>query len=158
MNAPVLERSRELSTVQVTRQGVPVTNINELEYFDGSVWANVWFSDEILRIDLSSGNVTDAINFAAIYPKKLRDKELTSVGMCTLQCYIYICMFITMCMCTISVNYYSVLCNAHMYILASMYECMDASRCTRCITFSTVFKSDAYIMCVLTSSSLARAH
>jgi glutamine cyclotransferase len=84
-----VKRSRELSTVQVTRQGVPVANINELEYIDGSVWANVWFSDEIIQIDPSSGNVTDAINFAAIYPKRLRDKELTSLGTQTLQHYTY---------------------------------------------------------------------
>jgi glutamine cyclotransferase len=80
----------------VTRQGVPVTNINELEYIDGSVWANVWFSDEILQIDPSNGNVTDAINFAAIYPKRLRDKELNSLGMQTLQHYTYMCIHICM--------------------------------------------------------------
>ena len=44
--------------VEVTDAGRPVRNLNELECADGAVWANVWHSDEILRIDPATGAVT----------------------------------------------------------------------------------------------------
>jgi glutaminyl-peptide cyclotransferase len=37
---------------------VPVHYLNELEWADGAIWANVWMSDEIVRIDPESGRVT----------------------------------------------------------------------------------------------------
>jgi len=37
-------------SVQVTDQGQPVRNLNELEYVQGSVYANVWLTDRIARI------------------------------------------------------------------------------------------------------------
>jgi glutaminyl-peptide cyclotransferase len=45
-------------SVAVTREGVPVTQLNELECVDGEVWSNVWQTDDILRIDPRSGRVT----------------------------------------------------------------------------------------------------
>lgn len=47
-----------LGSVAVTRDGVPVTELNELECVGGEVWANVWQTDDILRIDPKSGRVT----------------------------------------------------------------------------------------------------
>lgn len=54
--------------VRVRPPGVPVGQLNELECAGGSVWANVWQTDRILRIDPSSGVVTavvDATNLLA---------------------------------------------------------------------------------------------
>ena len=48
---------RQLDTVAVRDQGRPVTHLNELEYIDGEVWANVWQTDDIVRIDPASGEV-----------------------------------------------------------------------------------------------------
>jgi glutaminyl-peptide cyclotransferase len=45
-------------SVAVTRDGVPVTQLNELECVGGEVWSNVWQTDDILRIDPQSGRVT----------------------------------------------------------------------------------------------------
>lgn len=45
-------------SVAVTRDGVPVMQLNELECVGGEVWANVWQTDDILRIDPKSGRVT----------------------------------------------------------------------------------------------------
>ncbi len=50
---------RELS---VHRLGRPQFYLNELEYVDGNIWANVWLSDEILRIDARTGEVTGALD------------------------------------------------------------------------------------------------
>jgi glutamine cyclotransferase len=43
------------ATVEVTRDGQPVSLINELECVDGHVWANVWRSDDVIEIDPDSG-------------------------------------------------------------------------------------------------------
>lgn len=46
-----------LDVVPVTLQGQPVTEINELECVDGSVWANVWQTPVLIRIDPETGAV-----------------------------------------------------------------------------------------------------
>lgn len=46
--------------VVVTRLGRPQRELNELECVDGKVWANVWQTDEIVRIDPRTGAV-DAV-------------------------------------------------------------------------------------------------
>lgn len=45
-------------TLSVTAGGTPVSRLNELECADGSILANVWMTDEILRIDPATGAVT----------------------------------------------------------------------------------------------------
>jgi len=49
-------------TVRVTRQGRPQRMLNELECVDGAVYANVWQTDELVRIDPETGHVTAVIN------------------------------------------------------------------------------------------------
>jgi glutamine cyclotransferase len=49
----------ETGGIAVTRPGgQPVVGLNELECVDGQVWANVWPTDEIVRIDPGTGAVT----------------------------------------------------------------------------------------------------
>jgi len=48
--------------VQVTRQGLPVTMLNELEYINGSVFANVWLTNQIVQIDPASGHVIGVVD------------------------------------------------------------------------------------------------
>lgn len=48
--------------VTVRREGVPVSLLNELECVDGAVYANVWRSENIFRIDPSTGRVTAVID------------------------------------------------------------------------------------------------
>lgn len=52
--------------IAVTRDGAPVTNLNELECVGGSVYANVWQTDEIVRIDPTTGYVTAAIDASTL--------------------------------------------------------------------------------------------
>lgn len=56
----------ERRSVTVTRSGEPVTNLNELECVAGEVWANVWYSDEILRIDPDSGEVLAVVDASGL--------------------------------------------------------------------------------------------
>jgi glutamine cyclotransferase len=55
-----------LDTVPVTLDGDPVANINELECVDGAVWANVWQTPFIIRIDPASGAVTGVVDVRPI--------------------------------------------------------------------------------------------
>ena len=50
--------------VEVTLDGAPVRDLNELEVVGDRVWANVWHSDEILRIDPATGMVDGVIDAA----------------------------------------------------------------------------------------------
>ena len=43
-----------------------VDNLNELEYINGELWANVYFTDDILRIDPKTGVVLGRINMAGL--------------------------------------------------------------------------------------------
>ena len=41
----------------MTDQGSPVGNLNELEAIDGEIWANIWLTSCVARIDPQSGAV-----------------------------------------------------------------------------------------------------
>jgi glutamine cyclotransferase len=51
-----------LGSVAVRRDGLPARNLNELECVGREVYANVWQTDEILRIDPANGQVTAVID------------------------------------------------------------------------------------------------
>jgi glutamine cyclotransferase len=51
-----------LGRVEVRDQGAPVPRLNELECVGDEVYANVWLTDEIVRIDARSGRVTATID------------------------------------------------------------------------------------------------
>jgi glutamine cyclotransferase len=55
-----------LSTVPVTRDGRPLKDINELECVGGKVWANIWRTDEIVRIDPGSGRVEAVVDASGL--------------------------------------------------------------------------------------------
>ena len=52
--------------VNVTYNGNPLPNLNELEYINGEVWANVWQTNFIVRIDPTSGVVRSVIDFTGL--------------------------------------------------------------------------------------------
>ena len=53
-------------TLDVQRAGAPQFYLNELEWIDGALWANLWLADEIVRIDPASGAVTGVLDAAAL--------------------------------------------------------------------------------------------
>ena len=55
-------------TVTVSDHGTPVTQLNELEWVKGEIWANVWQSDQIARINPATGEVTGWIDLQGILP------------------------------------------------------------------------------------------
>jgi glutamine cyclotransferase len=55
-----------LGSVAVTHDGRPVTYLNELEFAEGALYANVWLSDTVVRIDPANGRVTATIDASGL--------------------------------------------------------------------------------------------
>jgi glutaminyl-peptide cyclotransferase len=56
----------ETKRVEVTVDGKPVNNVNELEWVKGEIYANVWGTNWIIRIDPKNGEVVGVINLAGL--------------------------------------------------------------------------------------------
>ncbi|MDJ0840960.1 MAG: glutaminyl-peptide cyclotransferase [Acidobacteriota bacterium] len=54
--------------LKVREDGEPVEKLNELEYINGEIWANIWRSKRILRISPKSGHVTGRIDMRGLPP------------------------------------------------------------------------------------------
>jgi glutamine cyclotransferase len=55
-----------------------VTNLNELEFIDGKIYANVWLTDRIVIINPETGRVEGNLNLGKIL--KLADKKILIEG------------------------------------------------------------------------------
>lgn len=62
-------------TIRVRAEGRPVVRLNELEYVEGEIWANIWYEDRIARIDPRSGDVVGWIDASRVYPASRRGRE-----------------------------------------------------------------------------------
>ncbi len=56
----------ETGRFEVTADGAPLDRINELEWIDGEIWANVWMTDRIARIDPDTGEVASWIDLTGL--------------------------------------------------------------------------------------------
>lgn len=68
--------------IRVMLYGKPLHGLNELEYVDGSVYANVWGSDTIVRIDPKTGHVLSLIDVEGLLSKEERLKVDVLNGIC----------------------------------------------------------------------------
>jgi glutamine cyclotransferase len=59
----------------VTMNGRPLRYLNELEWIDGKIWANVYTTDTIVIINPADGKVEAAIDCSGLLPRKLRKKD-----------------------------------------------------------------------------------
>jgi glutamine cyclotransferase len=55
--------------------GRPVRYLNELEWIDGRIWANVYTTDMIVIINPSSGVVEGAVDCSGLLPARLRRSD-----------------------------------------------------------------------------------
>jgi glutaminyl-peptide cyclotransferase len=62
--------------IHVRYNGSPLYKLNELEYVDGDVLANVYESNWILRIDPATGAVRSILDFAELYPNRSATAEV----------------------------------------------------------------------------------
>jgi glutamine cyclotransferase len=63
---------RAVKRLDVTMNGSPLENLNELEYFNGEIWSNVWMTDVIVRIDPESGKVSSYLDMKGLLPANQR--------------------------------------------------------------------------------------
>lgn len=63
------ESLKEVNRISVTANGEPVENLNELEWVKGEIYANIWHSDRIARINPSDGKVVGWIDLAGLLPQ-----------------------------------------------------------------------------------------
>lgn len=64
-----------LHSIEVTESGKKVNKLNELEWIDGKIWANVWTTDRIIVIDPESGHVIASIDLSGLLPDNERRKD-----------------------------------------------------------------------------------
>jgi len=55
-----------VKTLKVTENGFPLALLNELEYIDGKIWANIWYEDRIVEINPTSGHVEGSVDLSAL--------------------------------------------------------------------------------------------
>ncbi len=70
----VVGGSSGMGEIKVTREGVPVDQLNELECVGDSIYANVYQTDEIVRIDAATGRVTGSIDASGLLTPAEREK------------------------------------------------------------------------------------
>ena len=61
------ESLTEIGRLRVTANRKPVENLNELEWVKGEIFANIWHSDRIARIDPKSGKVVGWIDLHGLW-------------------------------------------------------------------------------------------
>jgi glutaminyl-peptide cyclotransferase len=59
---------KEASRLKVTFEGKPLKNINEIEWVEGEIYANVWLTDNIVRINPTTGAVVGLIDLRSLGP------------------------------------------------------------------------------------------
>jgi glutamine cyclotransferase len=70
---------REVRRLRVTAGGKPVDQLNELEWVEGEIFANVWQTDRIARIDPKTGHVVGWIDLRGLLPQPFRIPGVTDV-------------------------------------------------------------------------------
>jgi glutamine cyclotransferase len=55
-----------VNQIEVSDDTGPITQLNELEYINGTIYANIWFEDKIATINPETGKVTGWINLTSL--------------------------------------------------------------------------------------------
>ena len=55
-----------IRTLSVTDRGLPLTQLNELEYVKGELFANIWQTQQVVRLDPASGRILGMIDFSGL--------------------------------------------------------------------------------------------
>lgn len=69
------ESYEKIKDITVTENLNLIKGINELEYINNEIWANIWYKDSIARISPLTGNIIGWINLENLYPKEKRSPE-----------------------------------------------------------------------------------
>jgi glutaminyl-peptide cyclotransferase len=69
------ETFKVLRTIEVSAAGKPLDRLNELEWIKGEIFANVWQTDRVVRIDPATGMVRGTIDFSGLLAAADRGRE-----------------------------------------------------------------------------------
>ncbi|HEX7025726.1 MAG TPA: glutaminyl-peptide cyclotransferase, partial [Gammaproteobacteria bacterium] len=70
------ESYRRKHSLKVEEDGVPVSNLNELEYIDGLIFANIWRTNFVAQIEPKTGRVVGKIDFGKLADRYKDDKSV----------------------------------------------------------------------------------
>lgn len=72
------KQQRLTRAISVTQEGLPVDRLNELEWIEGKIWANVYQTNRIVIIDPISGNITGSVDLTGLLPtiERLPDTDV----------------------------------------------------------------------------------
>jgi glutaminyl-peptide cyclotransferase len=70
----------ERRRITVRDGGQPIDQLNELEFVKGEIWANVWHTDRIARVDPKTGRVTGWIDLSGLMGMYRLDAEAVLNG------------------------------------------------------------------------------
>ncbi len=59
----------------MTLRGKPLPRLNELEWIDGEIWANVWLTDQIVTISPKTGKITGIVDLTNLLPEHERRRN-----------------------------------------------------------------------------------
>ena len=62
----------EIKRIQVFDETGPIKNLNELEYIKGAIYANIWLTDRIAKIDPQTGRIISWIDLTDLLPQNER--------------------------------------------------------------------------------------
>lgn len=60
------ETLKEVRRIQVCNRKGSVSNLNELEYIHGEIWANIWTTDTVVKIDPKTGKILAEIDLKGL--------------------------------------------------------------------------------------------
>lgn len=69
------DKLNTVKTIKVSINGRPLRLLNELEWIDGKIWANIYTTDRIAIIDPESGDVEGLVDCTGLLPKSLRTPD-----------------------------------------------------------------------------------
>lgn len=70
------ESFRRIRSLKIEEDGAPVSNLNELEYVDGLIFANIWRSNFVAQIEPETGRVVGKIDFGELADRYKGDKSV----------------------------------------------------------------------------------
>jgi glutamine cyclotransferase len=71
---------RVIRVISVTEAGTPVVRLNELEWIEGRIWANVWLTERIVIINPDSGEVEGSIDLQGLLPAGERRPDTNALN------------------------------------------------------------------------------
>jgi glutaminyl-peptide cyclotransferase len=71
------ENLKEIKKINITYNGASALYANELEYINGYIYANVWTTNYIAKIDTADGKIVGLIDLTSLFQRAKRENPLS---------------------------------------------------------------------------------